>query len=211
MLSLALAISMAAPAQAGAAYLAGVGWVAQTLNNCGPASVIAATSAYGIAFDQRELAKILKAKPTGYMTADVIDPFLRPYGLRAQRYKEGDIWHIKRLIDQGIPVIVLQYLDRVGGIPHFRTVRGYDDAAQVIWFSDSMYGANSYLSYQDFDRLWNIYNREFIPIFPEGYQATVSRAVNPAIASAQVAAGGSVPKTSVPKTSAPKTNSTPKR
>ena len=58
------------------------------------------------------------------------------------------------------------------------TLRGYDDRAGVMWFSDSMYGAASYLSYADFDRLWNVYNRSFFPVFPRGWEASAALVVS---------------------------------
>ncbi|MDR6218464.1 C39 family peptidase [Deinococcus soli (ex Cha et al. 2016)] len=159
-----------------AAYLQSVGWVKQTYNNCGPASIIAALENYGLTANQAAVARQLRPNG-GYMTADVIDPFLRSYGLSAQRYKNGSIQALRPLIASGIPVIVLQWLDREGGIPHFRVVRGYDDRTQTIYLSDSIYGPNVYLSYTDFERLWGVYRNEMIPVFPTGMTDWVNELV----------------------------------
>ena len=162
--------AVAAPAvRPVSAYLPGLRHVAQTYNNCGPAALVSVLGYYGITKDQDELRKILRPNG-GYMTAGVIDPFLRPFGLRATRFRGGNPEHLRRLVAQGVPVLVLQWLDRVGGIPHFRIVRGYDDATGVFWLDDPIYGANVYISYTDFVRLWGVYGEEFIPIYPEGWQ-----------------------------------------
>lgn len=147
------------------AYLTGVGHVWQTLNNCGPASLIAVLSHYGVqAPSQAALQKELK--PGKYMTTGVIAPFLARYGLAAPIYRQGSIEHLRPLIASGIPVIILQYLNGPGTVPHFRVVRGYDDASQRVYLSDSIYGPNVYLSYRDFNALWSVYNNEFIPVLP---------------------------------------------
>lgn len=154
------------------AYLPGLRHVAQTYNNCGPASIVSVLGYYGIQKSQDELRRILRPNG-GYMTAGVIDPYLRPLGLRATRFRGGTPEHLRRLIAQGVPVIVLQWLDRVGGIPHFRVVRGYDDASGVFWLDDPIYGENVYVSYLDFVRLWGVYGEEFIPVYPEGWQSRI--------------------------------------
>lgn len=148
-----------------AAYLDGVGHVFQTLNNCGPASILAVLQHYGInAGTQAELSRTLK--PGKFMTTQVIAPFLAQFGLSAPTYKQGSIGNLRPFIASGIPVIILQYLNGPGSVPHFRVVRGYDDAAQRIYMSDSMYGANVSLSYEEFNQLWTVYGNEFIPVFP---------------------------------------------
>lgn len=159
-----------------ALYLPNLSYVAQTYNNCGPASIVSVLGYYGINASQDALRQVLRPNG-GYMTAGVIDPFLKPYGLRATRFKGGNIEHLRRLIEQGIPVIVLQWLDRVGGIPHFRVVRGYDDKAQVMWLSDPIYGPNVYVNYADFERLWGVYGQEFIPVYPQDAVAKVEAAL----------------------------------
>jgi hypothetical protein len=154
------------------AYLPGLTHVAQTYNNCGPAAIVSILGYYKIQKTQDEIRTILRPNG-GYMRADVIDPYLRPLGLRATRFKNGNAEHLRRLVSQGVPVLVLQWLDRVGGIPHFRVVRGYDDQSGVFWISDPIYGANVYLRYADFDTLWGVYGQEFIPVYPEGWQPRI--------------------------------------
>lgn len=147
------------------AYLSNVGHVFQTLNNCGPASLIAVLQHYGLsAPSQADLGRALK--PGKYMTTDVIAPYLKQYGLSAPIFRSGHLSNIKPFIASGIPVIILQYLNGPGSVPHFRVVRGYDDKTQRVYLSDSMYGANVYLTYTEFNALWKVYDNQFIPVYP---------------------------------------------
>ena len=174
-LLLTLILALAAPAaRAQAAQLGGLGFVYQTYNNCGPAALVSVLGGYGLKADQAALARVLRPGG-GYMTAGVIDPFLKPLGLRATRFKAGQLSHLRALISAGYPVIVLQWLNGVGAVPHFRVVRGFDDASQRIYLSDPLYGPNVYLSYADFDKLWGVYGQEFIPVYPTQDAAKVAR------------------------------------
>jgi len=56
--------------------------------------------------------------------------------------------------------------------------RGYDDRSGVVWFSDPYYGANTFVSYADFERLWgSLYEREFIPVVPHGQTLLIRQAL----------------------------------
>ena len=167
----------AAPVLPVSAYLAAVGHVAQTYNNCGPAAIVAVLSYYGVRVSQGEVAGVLRPNG-GYMLAGVIPPFVTRYGLRATRFRNGSLEHLRRLAAAGIPVIVLQWMNRPGGIPHFRVVRGYDDAAGLVWLSDPIYGANVYVKYADFERLWTLAGQEFVPVYRPQQTALVGRILN---------------------------------
>lgn len=161
-------------ARPASAYLPGLAHSAQSYNNCGPAALSSVLGYYGIALDQDTLRRTLRPNG-GYMTAGVIPPFLARLGLQATRFKNGRAEHLKALVAVGVPVVVLQWLNRPGGIPHFRVVRGYDDKAGVFWLDDPLYGANVYVSYADFDRLWGVYGQEFIPVYPPAWAGKVTR------------------------------------
>ncbi len=147
------------------AFLGGMSFARQSYNNCGPASVSHVLSYFGYRVPQEDLRKVLRPRG-GYMRVDVIAPYVRKFGLTARVTKGGTLDGVKKLVSQGVPVIVLQWYDRPGHIPHFRVVRGYDDAAGIVWVSDSMVGGTSWLSYRDFDRLWNTQGRQMIGVYP---------------------------------------------
>jgi len=170
------ALAAPVPAHPVRASLA-VGHVHQTYNNCGPASIVSVLSYYGIRADQSQLAQVLRPQG-GYMLAGVIPPFVERYGLRATRFKNGSLENIRQLTAAGIPVIVLQWMNRVGGIPHFRVVRGYDDQTGLVWLSDPIYGPNVYVHYPDFERLWTLAGQEFVPVYRPSQTALVGRILN---------------------------------
>ncbi|WP_407539382.1 C39 family peptidase [Deinococcus radiomollis] len=170
-------VRTAAPAHPVSAYLAAVGHVAQTYNNCGPASIVSVLSYYGVQTTQGAVAQVLRPAG-GYMLAGVIPPFVERYGLKATRFRNGSLENLRQLAAAGIPVIVLQWMNRPGGIPHFRVVRGYDDKAGLMWLSDPVYGANVYVSYADFERLWTLAGQEFVPVYRPQQTAQVGRILN---------------------------------
>ena len=183
--ALALWLTLATPradartlpaAHPASAFLA-VGHVSQTYNNCGPASIVSVLKYYGLQVGQAQVAQVLRPAG-GYMQAGVIPPFVERYGLKATRFRNGSLENIRQLTAAGIPVIVLQWMNRVGGIPHFRVVRGYDDRTGLMWLSDPIYGPNVYVKYADFELLWTLAGQEFVPIYRPGQAALVGRILN---------------------------------
>jgi uncharacterized protein len=154
-----------------------VGHVSQTYNNCGPASIVSVLRYYGLQVDQGQVAQVLRPNG-GYMLAGVIPPFVERYGLKATRFKNGTLENLRQLTAAGIPVIVLQWMNQVGSIPHFRVIRGYDDRSGLVFLSDPIYGPNVYVSYSDFDRLWSLAGQEFVPIYRPAQTALVGRILN---------------------------------
>ncbi|WP_424949361.1 C39 family peptidase [Deinococcus sp.] len=180
LLGLLLAMQQAGagtPAHPVSAYLAAVGHVHQTYNNCGPASIVSVLNYYGIQASQESVAGVLRPQG-GYMLAGVIPPFVERYGLRATRFRNGSLENLRQLTAAGIPVIVLQWMNQVGGIPHFRVVRGYDDVTGLMWLSDPIYGPNVYVHYADFERLWTLAGQEFVPVYRPDQTALVGRLLN---------------------------------
>ena len=47
-----------------------------------------------------------------------------------------------------------------------------------MWLSDPIYGANVYVSYADFERLWTLAGQEFVPVYRPQQTAQVSRILN---------------------------------
>lgn len=140
-----------------------VGYEAQTFNNCGPASVASVMRAFGKQVSQRDYQQILR--PTGgyTQTRDVSD-LLGRQGLQAPLRRSGTVEAIKDELAAGHPVIVLQYHSVYGKTPHFRVVRGYDETQGILIMSDSISGPNVALTERDFDVLWNMQGRQYIPV-----------------------------------------------
>lgn len=147
------------------AYLPEVGFGYQTLNNCGPAAVAAALNAYGIEADQRTWQARLRPTGSNMYTEDA-GALLTELGFEAPALRGGTIENVKRHVADGHPVIVLQYHSVLGKTPHFRVVRGYDDAQGILIMSDSLSGPNVALTEHDFDLLWNTQGRQYLPVEP---------------------------------------------
>lgn len=145
----------------------GLTWSKQTFNNCGPQALSSILSYYGVRVNQEKISQTLKACPKCYMRSDVIDPYVKGFGLRAQRFQNGAAGHIKVLVRAGYPVLVLQYLNKPGEVPHFRIVTGFDDSLKTFYVNDPYYAPNASISYQAFDTLWgDLYSRQFIVVYP---------------------------------------------
>ncbi|SMB80341.1 LysM peptidoglycan-binding domain-containing protein [Deinococcus hopiensis] len=153
-------------------YLHGLAFNYQTYNNCGPSALSSVLGFYRVKIGQEVIQRTVRPGG-GYMQVSAIAPELAKFKLRTLTIRGGKLSQVKRLLALGIPVIVLQWYDRPGHIPHFRVVRGYDDQAGVFWVSDSMVGPLAYLSYRSFDTLWNTQDRKMFPVYPEGYDKAV--------------------------------------
>ncbi|GAA4018667.1 hypothetical protein GCM10022631_34670 [Deinococcus rubellus] len=153
-------------------YLRGLAFDFQTFNNCGPSALSAVLGFYKVSLGQNVIQQTTR-QGDGYMQVSAIALELAKFGLRTRTIRGGQLVQVKKLLALGIPVIVLQWFDRPGHINHFRVVRGYDDQAGVMWVSDSMVGPVSYLSYRDFDALWNTQGRQMFPVYPAAYEAQV--------------------------------------
>jgi len=135
----------------------------QTMNNCGPASVAAALQHYGVEVSQSTFQKQLR--PDGKnMHFPAAHEMLEGLGFSAPVPPRSTGADVKRFVAQGIPVIVLQYHSVLGKVPHFRVVRGYDDAQGYLVMSDSLSGANVALTEHDFELLWTTQGRQYMPV-----------------------------------------------
>lgn len=149
----------------------------QTFNNCGPQSIASVLGYYGVRVAQSEVARVTKATPRGYMTAQAIGQFVAPYGLGARRFVGGRVAHLRPLIALGIPVIVLQWLRPGETVPHFRVVTGFDDARQMVLTLDPLLGPQVLIPYSTFEQLWKVGHAEFIPVYPLKDEARVLKAL----------------------------------
>ncbi|MVN85698.1 LysM peptidoglycan-binding domain-containing protein [Deinococcus sp. HMF7620] len=157
-------------------YLPGLSFSYQTYNNCGPSALSSVLGFYRVKIGQDVIQRT--ARPGGgYMQISAIAPELSKFGLNTLTVRQARLSQVKRLLALGIPVIVLQWFERTGQVPHFRVVRGYDDQAGLVWVSDSMVGPLAYMSYRSFDVLWNTQGRQMFPVYPKGYDALVRRLV----------------------------------
>ena len=153
-------------------FLEGLSFEHQTYNNCGPSALASVLGFYKAHISQEAIRRTTR-KGNAYMQVSAIAPELAKFGLNTLTIRGGRLDQVKRLLALGIPVIALQWYDRPGHIDHFRVVRGYDDQAGLVWVSDSMIGPVAYLSYKNFDALWNTQGRQMFPVYPKGFDNAV--------------------------------------
>ena len=141
----------------------------QSLNNCGPASVVMALSLFGVDADQ-EVARLALRGPDVRrgMGPGPVDPWVNDlYGLRSISRLNGTNDLMKRLIANGFAPMVTQWMQdpSISRIAHWRTVRGYDDDAKTFYVNDPMLGANVALSYEWFNANWQPFSYRWMVLY----------------------------------------------
>ena len=141
----------------------------QTLNNCGPASVVMALSTLGVDADQ-EIARLALRGPDlrRGMGPGPVDPWVNDlYGLRSISRVNGTIELMKRLVANGFAPMVTQWMQdpTISRIAHWRTVRGYDDDLAVFYVNDPMLGANVPLTYEWFSANWQPFSYRWMVLY----------------------------------------------
>jgi len=155
----------------------------QSLNNCGPASVVMALSTFGIDADQEEARLALRGPDVRRgMGPGGVGPWVdQLYGLRSVSRMNGSLELIKRLVANGFAPMVTQWMQdpSVSRIAHWRTVRGYDNDQAVFYVNDPMLGANVPLSYEWFQSNWQPFSYRWMVIYRPGDEAHLQQLVGP--------------------------------
>jgi hypothetical protein len=140
----------------------------QKMNNCGPTTVAMALSYFDLILTQFDTAPALKGGPRDKNVSppELVD-YVHSQGFGAIMRVNGNLETLQRLVSQGIPVIVEQWLDRPGDelTGHYRLVRGYSETTQEIIVNDSYSGPRLRFSYAEFDRLWRPFNRLYMVLY----------------------------------------------
>src|SRR5438132_13050804 len=141
----------------------------QSLNNCGPASVVMALSTFGIDVSQEAARVPLRgANVLSGMGPQRVDGWVNAnFGLRSMWRNNGTNDLIKRLVANGFAPMVTQWMQdpTVSRIAHWRTVRGYDDGQGVFFVNDPMLGNMVALSYDWFGRNWQSFQYRYMVIY----------------------------------------------
>lgn len=153
----------------------------QTLNNCGPASVVMALSTLGVDADQEEARLALRGPDVRRgMGPGGVDPWVSSlYGLHSVSRLNGTLELMKELVANGFAPMVTQWMQdpTVSRIAHWRTVRGYDDELGVFYVNDPMLGANVPLSYEWFNANWQPFSYRWMVIYRSEDVARVQQIV----------------------------------
>jgi hypothetical protein len=155
----------------------------QSLNNCGPASVVMALSTFGIEADQEEARLALRGPDVRRgMGPGPVDPWVNQlYGLRSVSRMNGTIDLIKHFVANGFAPMVTQWMQdpSISRIAHWRTVRGYDDDLKVFYVNDPMLGANVPLSYEWFNANWQPFSYRWMVLYQPTDASRVQQIVGP--------------------------------
>ena len=147
----------------------GVGWTAQTWNNCGPANLAIVMNFWGRDIDQADIKAVIRPHDKDpHAAIDDLAAFARDAGLNASVYWNSDLESLKAHVAAGRPVIApAWHIDANGEeMGHYRTVYGYSDEERIVFIRDTLDGPDYALTYADFDFLWGVYNRPLILITP---------------------------------------------
>jgi tetratricopeptide (TPR) repeat protein len=148
--------------------------VFQTFNNCGPSSLSMALSYYGINVSQKELGQELRPfqnqagdNDDKSVTLSELENKAKEYGFVTYSRPGGNVEIVKGFINMGYPVLVKTWLKEGDDIGHFRVINGYDDITLRLMQDDSLQGKNLWYSYDDFLKLWQGFNYEFLVLIPQ--------------------------------------------
>lgn len=141
----------------------------QSLNNCGPASVVMALSTFGVDVSQETARVPLRGTNIlSGMGPQRVDGWVKDnFGLRSVWRNNGTNDLLKRLVANGFAPMVTQWMQdpTVSRIAHWRVVRGYDDAASTFFVNDPMLGNMVTLSYPWFQNNWQPFSYRYMVIY----------------------------------------------
>lgn len=156
----------------------------QSYNNCGPAALSMALSYYGIQKSQAELGNDLRPYqiPGGNnddksVTLEEVAEKSKEYDLIPYLRPNGTSGVIKKFIAADIPVITRTWLKENDDIGHYRIIKGYDDNTHQFIQDDSLQGKNLKYTYDEFDKIWDKFNYEYLVLIPKDKQALAEQII----------------------------------
>jgi hypothetical protein len=157
------------PTQAGAVFLSGARHEYQRYNNCGPVTIGMALSYWGSSLNQYQIAPVLKPnKNDKNVSPEELAAFASKQGFGVHLGVAGDLNLLKRLLAGGFPVVIETWFVTPdhGGMGHYRLLVGYNDSQGHFNAFDSYYGPKVTLAYGEVDRLWQVFNRTYLVVYP---------------------------------------------
>ncbi|MFN8496936.1 MAG: C39 family peptidase [Anaerolineae bacterium] len=154
----------------------------QGWNNCGPTTIAMDLNYFGKPTTQKEAAAALKPDPNDKNVGpDELADYAHTQGMGGIYRLNGNLDMLKALLSNGIPVIVEHWFipepnDEMG---HYKLLKGYDDETQQFIANDSYNGPNIHIGYAEFDRLWRVFNRTYVVVYPMDKEAVVKAIVGP--------------------------------
>ncbi|MFN8474240.1 MAG: C39 family peptidase [Anaerolineae bacterium] len=152
----------------------------QGWNNCGPTTIAMDMNFFGKPITQKEAAAVLKPDPNDKNVGpDELAEYAHSQGMGGVYRINGNLDMLKALLSNGIPVIVEHWFipepnDEMG---HYKLLKGYDDETQQFIANDSYNGPNIHIGYAEFDRLWKVFDRTYVVVYPMDKEAVVKAIV----------------------------------
>jgi tetratricopeptide (TPR) repeat protein len=167
------------PAQP-AVQLAGLRHFWQTWNNCGPATLATNLSYYGSTLDQADIGNVLRRYADDKnVSPEELVAFAQGQGYMAQLRVNGSAELARTFLSNGIPLLIETWFeeDPGDGMGHYRLLAGYDDANarwivydsyshQNLVSSDPNNYQGIYMSYEQTDAWWKVFNRTYVLVYP---------------------------------------------
>ena len=172
-LSLSTAAAQEQAAELPASYtLNGFTYIAQTWNNCGPATLTMGLTYYGVAADQQIAARWLKPNfedknVSPWQMIQYVNDFVP--GINALARVGGTLDRLRTLLVNQFPVIIEAGYDpegqNLGWMGHYLLIVAYDDNTQIFTTYDSYEGQNVQYSYEHVTEYWAHFNRQYIVLY----------------------------------------------
>jgi tetratricopeptide (TPR) repeat protein len=162
------------------ALLPGAKWVAQTFNNCGPATTSMVLQYFGYDVHQNETKAKLRTNPDdkNVFTYEIADYIRNEYGIESKLFYGGDLYTIKKLLANGFYVVLEDWLHPHEDIGHVTIIRGFDDEQGVLIADDSYIGVNITYPYDEFVQTqWKAFNYEYLPVYKSGSEPLLAAIV----------------------------------
>lgn len=140
-------------------------YVSQYLNNCGPASISMVLAHFGISQSQEEIARVLRPSAEDInVRLEELAGYLNAQGLSTRYGVGGTPELLTWFVSNEVMVITEGWIEYHGGMSHFRVVRGFDDARQLI-IHDPLGGADLRFDYKAFEAGWQVFNRHYLAVY----------------------------------------------
>ncbi len=166
--------------------LTGFDSIAQTFNNCGPATLAMQLSYFGSDQTQAAIGGMLRPNPEDKNVTPIeLADYARSQGYRALVRVNGNGDLMRTLLANQIPVIIETWLEPHpnDGLGHYRLLTGYNDA-DAHWIGyDSYYRENLInpngpyagirMPYAETDALWRVFNRTYVVVYGEAQSPVV--------------------------------------
>ena len=149
--------------------LEGMGLEYQTMNNCGPANLSMNITYWGWPTNQHITEDALKTHKDdrNVMLQEMLDYAEANTNLKGQLRYGGDMETVKRLLSNGIPVLLERgHTDEEQGwMGHYSIVTAYDDSTQTVQIPDTLLGIMS-MTYAELERDWWHFDGIYLVIYP---------------------------------------------